>query len=211
MASHRRPGRFRHADPARRRTTALVAAVASAALAGTVASGAMVLHASAAAFTGSTSNGPQTYTAGTVVLTDDGVGTLFSSISNLKPGDTATSCIKVTYTGTLGAAVKLFAATANDTGLGAYVKFTVDQGTTGPAASRTCGTAPAFGGTITPLTSATVATSLPTSYGTGYTCWTAATNDNRWYRITYLLDAATPDAQQGKKVDVTLTWQAQNT
>jgi hypothetical protein len=195
----------------RARRAGLAVAVAAAALAGTLASGVLVLRASSAAFSGSTSNGPQTYQAGTVTLSDDGQGSLYTSVANLSPGDTSTNCVKVDYSGSLPANVKLYATVASDTGLGGNVTFTIDQGTTGPAASRTCGTAPAFGGTVTNLATDVTATTLPTTYAGGYTCWTAASGDNRWYRITYTLDPATPDTGQGKQMDVTFTWRAQNT
>src|SRR3954452_20344339 len=72
------------------------------------------------AFTGPTAN-TSTVGAGTVTLTDnDSSDTLkLFNLTGLLPGDTSTSCIKVTYGGTLPALVDLFGTTSG-TGLDAY-------------------------------------------------------------------------------------------
>src|SRR3954447_5903437 len=80
------------------------------------------------AFSATTANTASTGTAGTVALTDNDAGTAMSALSNTKPGDTDTSCIQVTSTGTLASLVRLYGTTTG-TGLDAYVTLTVTRGT----------------------------------------------------------------------------------
>lgn len=60
------------------------------------------------------------------------------SMANAKPGDTVTRCIKVTYTGTLDASVKLYTPSSIGT-LGQYVDLKVETGSqTGTPAAGSC-------------------------------------------------------------------------
>ena len=70
-------------------------------------SGAMVFQSSQAAFTASTSNGPESWSAGTVALTDDDATSVIVSATNLRPGSTVTKCINITYSGSLATQVRL--------------------------------------------------------------------------------------------------------
>jgi hypothetical protein len=96
----------------------------------------MTLPSAWAAFTGGTANSGNAVGAGTVTLTDnDSSDTLkVFNLSGLLPGDTATGCVKVTYTGSLPATVKLYAPTSG-TGLGSYIDLTVTRGTIAGAVS----------------------------------------------------------------------------
>jgi predicted ribosomally synthesized peptide with SipW-like signal peptide len=80
------------------------------------------------AFSSTTSNAGNTYAAGTVYVADDDAGSAMYTVSNQKPGDVVTRCIRVTYTGTLPADVKLY-TTSSINALGGYVDLTVDKGT----------------------------------------------------------------------------------
>src|SRR5687768_12530187 len=68
------------------------------------------------AFTATTANAGNAFTSGSVILTDDDLGVAMLSLTNAKPADTDTSCINVTYTGTLPATVRLYGTTSG-TGL----------------------------------------------------------------------------------------------
>ena len=61
---------------------------------------ALVLTGSRGAFSATTSNPDNAFTAGTIALTDDDGGTAMFTVTAMEPGDTAEGCITVTYTGT---------------------------------------------------------------------------------------------------------------
>src|SRR4051794_4529260 len=64
-----------------------------------LASGALVWQSSYSAFSATTSNPTNNWTAGTVALADDDSNTALFTATNLKPGSTGTKCIAVTSTG----------------------------------------------------------------------------------------------------------------
>src|SRR5262245_56233961 len=73
-----------------------------------LASGGLVWQSSYSAFSATTSNPTNNWTAGTVALSDDDSNTAMFTASNLKPGATGTKCIAVTSTGSLASTVKLY-------------------------------------------------------------------------------------------------------
>jgi predicted ribosomally synthesized peptide with SipW-like signal peptide len=88
------------------------------------------------AFSSSTQTS-NTFTAGTVAVGANDAGSALYSLANTKPGDTATSCIKVTYTGTLDSDVRLYAP---DTigALGPYLTLTITPGTQASSTFPSC-------------------------------------------------------------------------
>ena len=64
-----------------------------------LASGGLVWQSSYSAFSATTSNPTNNWSAGTVALSDDDSNTAMFTASNLKPGATGTKCIAVTSTG----------------------------------------------------------------------------------------------------------------
>src|SRR5437667_332485 len=78
-----------------------------------------------ASFTGTTGNGGNNFSAGTVVIGDNDAGSSVISLSNAKPGDSSTGCIAITYTGSLTASVKLYGSTTGS--LAQYLTFTVTR------------------------------------------------------------------------------------
>lgn len=173
-------------------------------------SGIFVMSASYSSFTSTTSNGSNSWTAGSVHLTDDDSGSaLFTATGNLKPGSTGTNCITVTSTGSLPSPVKLYASVA-DTGLAQYMTVQIEAGTGGGFGScsgftPSTPTSSVFNSTLNTLTA--------TNYANGLTAlWTTtgAASESKVYRVTYTLSASTPDTAQGKAVTTTLTWEAQN-
>jgi hypothetical protein len=80
------------------------------------------------AFSSQTDNPGNIITAGTVKLEDNDGGSALYTIAAAKPGDSKTSCIKVSYVGSLASTVKLF--TPSTIGeLGPYVNLKVEAGT----------------------------------------------------------------------------------
>jgi predicted ribosomally synthesized peptide with SipW-like signal peptide len=96
-----------------------------------------------AAFSATTSNTGNQITSGTVALndTDGGTGKL-SFIAAGTPGQVTTKCIRITYTGSLAATVKLYRTGAIAAGANGKYSLSVDRATTGtltaPAADMNC-------------------------------------------------------------------------
>jgi hypothetical protein len=81
------------------------------------------------AFSATTENTGNTFATGTVVIGDsDGGGTSpMLALADASPGTTDTSCITVTYTGSLPSSVHLYGTTAG-TGLDQYLNLVVTRG-----------------------------------------------------------------------------------
>lgn len=172
-----------------------------------LASAGMIYQASNAAFTATTSNDANTFSSGTVVLADDDAANVMFNASGLTPGDTATKCINVSYSGTVAANVKLYATGYTNTGLAEYLDFTIEEGTgatggatfdctgfTGPTSLHT-GTLAAFG-------------TANTAYASGLSSWQPAGATTRSYRMTYTVRDV--NAAQGKSAGLNFTWEARN-
>lgn len=168
-----------------------------------VASSAMVWQSSNAAFNATTTNGPSSWTAGTVNISDDDSNSAMFNVSGMKPGDTANKCIRVTYTGSLAASVKLYGSVSG--ALAPYLNTTVEIGDGGtfsncsgftPTATIYNGTLSGFGSTHTNFANG-AGTWAPTGSGQAKT-----------YRVTYTLQDN--NAAQGQSANATFTWEAQN-
>lgn len=180
----------------------------AATLAGMAMVSGLVFQTSSAAFSGTTASSGNTFTAGTVSLSDDDAAAAMFSLSNLKPGDTSTKCIQLTYTGSLASAIKLYGAIGGGTGLGAYINLTITSGTPGTFAD--CST---FAGTQ-------IYTGTLANFATTYANWAGGLSDANWtpttngqtrtYRfVTTLQDN---NSAQGLTANtVSFTWEAQNT
>lgn len=164
------------------------------------------------AFTSQADNDGNVVAAGTVVLADnDGGTTPLYEITNAKPGSTQTSCIRVAYTGSLDATVKLYTpSTIGD--LGPEVNLKIESGTQASPSFPSC---TGFSAETT-LFDAALST-FPTTYAGGVTDYpgTVATKwvngDAVVYRVTATLSASAPDSAQGDTTGLhTLRWAAQN-
>ncbi|EYT62997.1 MULTISPECIES: hypothetical protein [Curtobacterium] len=177
-----------------------------------VASGVVVSTASYAAFSSTTVNPTNNWTAGSVALSDDDNNTALFTASNLKPGSTGANCITVTSTGSLPSAVKLYGTNVTTTkDLAANVNLTVEQGTGGGFGSCS-GFTPAATGSS--LYSGTVAGfgAASTNYATGVGSWTptGTASETRVYRVTYTVSSTAPNTVQGGTAALGFTWEAQN-
>ncbi|GAA4984078.1 hypothetical protein [Kineococcus glutinatus] len=206
----------------RRRRAAAIAAVPV----GLLASGLIVHSSSNAAFTATTSTGTNTWTAGTVALTNSSPSASLPWSSNgsgaLKPGTSETKCVVVTYSGSLAANIALYASgyatTAGSSGGAAgtnledQLQFTIDYKTGGDFTS-TCGSFTASTPAMTlPVTNeAAKAFGARTAYSAGASVSNVASNTIITYRVSYTLSGSATDYAQGDSVAFNFTWQAQNT
>ena len=164
-----------------------------------------------AAFSSQTDNPGNNVTAGTVTLADNDGGTALYDIANAKPGSTQTSCIRVNYTGSLDADVKLFTpSTIGD--LGPHVTLKVEAGTQAAPVFPVCTLfVPETTLYDDPLSD------FPTTYAGGVsdypgiagTKW--ANGDAVVYRVTATPAANAPDSAQGDTTGShVLRWEARN-
>jgi hypothetical protein len=192
------------------RSVRLVSALAG--MVGVAGSAALVWHASYSAFSASTANPTNTWSAGSVTLSDDDAGVAMFAASALTPGAGGTKCIAVTSTGTLPAAVKLYGtgyATTN--ALAANIDLAITQGTGGGSGSCIGFTPLASGASVYTGTLAGFATSA-TNYATGQGSWTPTGTgaDTRVYQIHYTLNTNTPNTAENGTATLGFTWEAQN-
>ena len=178
---------------------------------GIVLSGAVVLTASRAAFSDTTSNSNNSFTTGTVDLIDDDSGSAAFTVSNMVPGQTVIRCILVTYQGTIvnTGPVRLYSGGFTDSGtLGSHLNLTVEEGTGGNFSSCTGFTA---SGTIESAT-LTQFNIDHTNYPNGAGTWDpSGTPESRTYRITVQVSPSAPSLQQGQSVtNLVFTWETQS-
>jgi len=190
----------------RRRTGAV--AVAAAVVAGLIGSGAFVWQGTNAAFTSTTSNGANNWTAGAVTIGDDDSNTALFNASGLVPGSNGSKCIKVTYTGNVTAAVKLYVASSAGT-LAPYVDLVVEEGSGGGNTGdfTSCGS---FSGTTIYTGTLANMASTRTNFGNGVGSFApTAANQFKVYKFSYTLNASTPDAMQNATCSATFQWESQ--
>jgi len=167
-----------------------------------------------AAFSATATNESNEWTAGTVKFgPNDPVGQLIN-ISGLVPGSTVDACVKLTYTGTLSAPVKVYLKNADlgGTGLATYLTLQINEGT---GESDTCDDF-ALGSNIYNATGMTdVANTLTAfntateNYGNGVGAWTATTiSTTKTYQILWTMQD--DNAAVSKTATATFTWEAQN-
>lgn len=164
------------------------------------------------AFTSQADNPGNTVTAGSVVLADNDAGAALYSVSNAKPGTASTpTCIRVNYSGSLDADVKLYTPSTIGA-LGPYVTLKVEAGTQVTPSFPSCTGFVAE----TTLFDAALST-FPTTYAGGVSDY-PGTTATKWvsgdavvYRVTATVSASAPDsAQSATTGSHTLRWQAQN-
>jgi hypothetical protein len=185
---------------------------------GLVASGALVWQASFAAFSATTTNPNNTFSAGTVTLTDDHQpSTVLFNATALKPASTGTACIKVTYNGSLAAAVKLYVKpgdlTTTGSAIAPYLTLAVDEGTGNNAnCSDFVAGANDYNPTGAGDTTKTLAdfASTKTNFATGVSAFApSGSGQTKTYRVTYWVQDN--NSAQGANSTATFTWEADNT
>jgi hypothetical protein len=188
-----------------------------------------------AAFSASTGNVGNSWQAGTVVLTDsDSDAALFTSEANgpdglLRPDSTRSRCIRLDYTGSLPADIRMYVGTPDSgvTGLDPYLVMSVERGTDvgkdtevkADCSKGFASTGPATFLDGAPHTDAATAATSRTlahlraqhrDYSSGIVVNpNTAPNTYMTLRITYVLQG--DNAAQDKQSKATFTWEAQNT
>jgi predicted ribosomally synthesized peptide with SipW-like signal peptide len=164
-----------------------------------------------AAFSATTGNTANGFAAGTVALADNDAGSAMWSVVNRVPGDTVTTCIRLSYTGTLVANVKLYSQSAVDT-VDQYLNLPVDKGTmpvgtTFPNCTGFSSESSIYSGTVQGFKNS------DNSYANGaganpgaQTGWNQ--NDTLVYRFTVTLQNNT--GAQGLTSTTSFTWEARN-
>jgi predicted ribosomally synthesized peptide with SipW-like signal peptide len=164
-----------------------------------------------AAFSATTGNSGNTFAAGTVVLADNDAGSAMWGVTNRIPGDTVTTCIRLSYTGTLAADVKLYSASSVNA-VDQYLNLSVDKGTMpgGTTFSNCTGfssESTTYSGTVQGFKNSNNA------YGNGVGAYPGAQtrwnqNDTLVYRFTVTLQNNT--GAQGLTSTTSFTWEARN-
>ena len=171
-----------------------------------IVTGSGVMAASYSTFTASTSTPANSWSSGSLTLTNDASGALFTADPTALTGS---KCIKVTSGGTYPGLVKLYSTGfSNPSGLAEHITLSIDVGpAVGPGGSAGCaGFTPAasvYSGTLK---------GFDTAYGSwatgassnGWTT-TAGTPDARVFRFQWSYDATAP---QGVTAGDTFTWEA---
>jgi hypothetical protein len=215
----------------RMQSNALRTALAAAVPVGLVLSAAVVWQSTSAAFTATTGNEGNSWTAGTVKLSTT-TSALFSAGSAgpdglLRPGSSRSRCLRVDYDGDLPATVKLYVTTPSG-GLGTlddYLVMSIEQGqnvTTATAVPPDCVGFPSTTGAATFVYNTATASGsadqtqtmkyLKTnvgSYADGRQVGTSVTQGTSLtFKITYWVKD--DDRAQGTHSDASFVWQAQN-
>lgn len=160
-----------------------------------------------ATFTSTTANS-DSFSAGSISLTDNTAGAAMFNVSGLTVGSSGSACIEVQYTGTAPVGVKMYVPASGLSGsLGSYLQFKVEQGS-GTAvncsdfvASSTIYNA---GGSSSDTLAAFASSAHDFSTGVG--SWTPAANATMSYRISYLV--LRNSYASGATASVTFTWEA---
>lgn len=164
-------------------------------------------------FSATTQNSGNEISSGTIAISDNDAGSAMFNITNAKPGDSWTRCIKVLYSGSLPADVKLYELGGGGP-LSPYLKLKLEQGTQAESTFPSCtGFAPDGTGTIY---EGPGFGSIGSSYETGApvvpfgkTVWNPG--ESLVFRATLTLDAAAPEVAQGNTTgEFTIVAEARN-
>jgi hypothetical protein len=174
------------------------------------AAGSLAGFATFSAFSSTTSNTGNTFATGSVTLSDNDAGSAMYGVSNAGPGSSVQKCIKVTYTGSMPADVRLY--TPSTLGAGAnYIDLTVEQGTGNPSFPGCTGFSAGstlYSGTLGGFASA------KNSYANGVATYPASQsqwnqNDAVVYRFTLTVEDT--NSAQGQTIGShDFTWEARN-
>ncbi|WP_152189015.1 hypothetical protein [Georgenia satyanarayanai] len=177
---------------------------------GLVVSALLIWQASYAAFTDKTDNSGNSWSAGTVTITDDDEGRAMFAAANLAPGSGGSEEITVTYEGTLNAVVKVYGAglqvlaptgdgqslepvsTTGDT-LANHIELTIDGNEGGTFGAGTIGTL--YSGTLADFATNRGEANTPMRYPVAGKSNMAGT-----FRFTYKLKDDAPSSVQGQQV-----------
>jgi hypothetical protein len=162
------------------------------------------------AFSDTTSNANNDFSTGTVTIGNNATTPLYS-VTGGKPGTpSADHCIKITYSGSLPATVKVYRSAfsgGSTPNLSDYLTVTVTKGTgTQENCSDFSGSTSVYSGTLTAFAT-DWSTGLAVTNGSGAAAW--AQND----AVTYKFSASVADDNNAKGLTTgthSFTWEARN-
>lgn len=178
-----------------------------------VITGLFVSASSYAVFNAKTTNGPNAWNTGTVLLENDASGgpasgtAMFSA--NVTPGSTGTRCLTVTSTGSVPSAVRLYGSNLGSTNdLAGWLTVAVRMGT---ATSTTGGACTGFTPSATVFPAAHLDTFPTAGYAGGLGTWSPSGSgtESRVFEFTYSMDSAAPNSTQGGSANIDFVWEAQ--
>jgi hypothetical protein len=165
------------------------------------------------AFSATTGNPGNGFSAGTVTLGDNDAGAALVSLpAAARPGDSSTRCIRVSYSGSLPAQVRLHASVTG--GLADHLTLTVTRGTQASPSFPSCAGFTAdtadYGHGANGILYQGKVSGLPASWASAIADPAAswANGDARVYRYAVTVDN-TP-AAQGLSASATFNWEARN-
>lgn len=179
-----------------------------------VAAAALIWQSSYAAFTGTTRNSGNSWSTGSVALTDDDAGSARFQASGMVPGDTDKKCITVTANASVPGTVKAYAVNpvVSAANLQDYVKVSVKYGSGGGFGS--CDGFEPAGESIPEMTLATLASF--SNYANGAGSWAVNPgSQSRTYEITWKFDTtglsqSQLDGLQGAQTGIDFQWELQS-
>ncbi len=164
-------------------------------------------------FSATTQNSGNEISSGTIAISDNDAGSAMFNITNAKPGDSWTRCIKVLYSGSLPADVKLYEVGGGGP-LSPYLKLKLEQGTQAESTFPSCtGFTPDATGTIYEgpgfgSIGSTYDTGAPV-VPAGKTVWSPG--EALVFRATLTLNAEAPEIAQGNTTgEFTIVAEARN-
>lgn len=170
------------------------------------------------AFSSVTTNPGNSFTSGSVTLTDNDSNSAMFTMTGMVPGSTEAGCIKVSYTGTVTSNVRLYGTTGG-TGLDQYLDLKVTRGTSTDAfdactnfvADGTnyigAGVGVIYNGTLQAYAD-TYAAGLVDPTSGSPEAWTNP--ENYVYKFEITLQSSAPNAAQGLTATEDFTWEARN-
>lgn len=161
-----------------------------------------IVGGSFASWTAQTTNPGNAVTAGTLTMTNDKAAASVFSATNVKPGDTGSSTVTITNSGSIAMAVKLTQDTVTATGIETSLGLKVydQQRNWCYWPSNTSGACASYGAWDA---SGTLA-ALPILNSTGGATWAAS--ETHTFTISWQLSASSPNSDQGKTGSFRFVW-----
>jgi hypothetical protein len=165
------------------------------------------------AFSATTGNPGNGFSAGTVTLGDDDAGAALVSLpANARPGDSSTRCIRVSYSGSLPAQVKLYASVSG--GLADHLTLTVTRGTQATPSFPSCTGFAAdsadYGYGPNGILYQGKVSGLPATYAGGIADPAASWTNGDAHSYRYVVTVDNTPAAQGLTASATFNWEARN-
>lgn len=164
-------------------------------------------------FSASTQNAGNELTAGTVAIGDNDSGQAMFNVTNSKPGDSWTRCVKLTYTGSLDSHVHNYLQSVPGA-LTPYLNLKLEQGTQASPSFPSCtGFTPdsvgtAYDGPVSSAIFGDYASGLD-EQPAGQSVW--HTGDTLVLRVTLSLSSSMPDSVQNASTgSAAVVWEARN-